>query len=161
MRPKAASAPEGQDLNISTARQTTPSGNGNADIDRSSSDSAVDSAIRPLPQTAKGWSKIYNGYADGSADHYGDEHSVMKRRQESNRDSMEGRQPRFARELRPTSSESAIDVRNSTLDFQKTLRLHEAESLRKVLQAMESFEEDTPPSVQEGPRTALRNCSVA
>ena len=163
MRPKAASAPTGQTADMSKARETVSSEYGDWNVDRSSSEgTAADGLMAPPPRSAKAWSKIYNECVDGASEQEsGEEGRALKTSKESSRPSDDRRRLSVARNLRPTSSESAMDdVRKSTMDFQRTLRLQEAESLSRVLQAVERIGEDMPLPAH-APGSVLRECSVA
>ena len=104
-----------------------------------------------LPRSARAWSRVYNDCVDGVGG--GGRTSLDGSGRGSGRGSGEGvggdgaaapvpagpSQRKLASSLRPTSSESAIggEVRQSTVDFQRSLRQQEAESLRRVLLAAE------------------------
>ena len=162
-RPKAASAPTGQANDMSMARKTMSSEYDNWDADRSSSEGAVGGLMPPPPRSAKAWSKIYNECVDGASEQESSEEgsAALKRSSESSRPGKAKHRFSFARHLRPTSSESAMNgVRTSTVDFQRSLRLQEAESLKRVFQAVERLGEDAPPPAHP-PSSTLTECSVA
>ena len=162
----APEAAETEAVAARAVRQTMSSEYGNWDADRSSEEGAPPMP-GPVPRSASGRLRVYRDCVDGPQERgLDDDSSAMARTStETTRASAEttgtrcsantegrrasaettgtrcsanteGRRGR-AHGPRPTSSESAVDVRESTVDFQRSLRLHEAESLRRVLRAAE------------------------